>query len=219
MNEPRSGELLAVASRRVHRVLLEGLLEQGTLPDTGTLAAKAEVGPADLPARLRELAAADYLALDDDRRVTCLYPLSPIPTSHAVAIDGQRRYAMCAIDLLGIPAMLGRELALAGRCAACEAPIALRVRPGELTMADPATTLVVARRDEAEPAVTACCPFTVFACGPTHAEQVAEQTPGTRVLPLDHALVHAEALFGDLLAPTLPATRPRGKDWSRRRGA
>ena len=210
---PVDADRLPETVRRLHRALLDALLTTGEAPSRESLADRLAVEPDGLSAALHELAAADYAAFDGSGRLTCLYPLSPSPTLHLAIIDGQRRHAMCAIDLLGIPVMLGRELALEGRCAACAAPIALRVRPGAVTMAEPASALVVARRDEAEPAVTACCPFTVFACGPAHAARLATAMPGTRVLPLAAALAHAEMLFGEFFAPTLPASRPRGRGW------
>jgi hypothetical protein len=130
-----------------------------------------------------------------------------------VIVNGVRRFAMCAIDALGMAAMLDRELDIEGRCAICDVPIASRVRPGTLVTVTPATTMVVARRDEAEPAFAACCPFTVFACGQEHADRFMRQVPGTRALSLGDALRHAEAIFAGLLAETIPATRPRGKGW------
>ena len=210
---PTEGDLLAEPAGRLHRALLDALLATGEAPSRESLAAHLAIEPDGLSAALHELVAADYAAFDESGRLTCLYPLSPHPTPHVAIVDGQRRYAMCAVDLLGIPAMLRRELALEGRCAACEASIVLRVRPGTVITAEPPAALVVVRRDEAAPAVLACCPFTVFACGPAHAEQLAAQPAGTRVLPLAEALAHAEALFGDFLAPTLPASRPRGVTW------
>jgi hypothetical protein len=145
--------------------------------------------------------------------VTCLYPFSLTPTPHAVVIDGQRRAAMCAIDAIGVPAMLDQELAIEGGCAVCAAPIALRARPGAILETDPPTAMVVARRDEDEPAFATCCPFTVFVCGPAHADAFAARVAGTHALSLAAALRHAEEIFAGLLAETLPARRPRGRQW------
>jgi hypothetical protein len=208
------GDRLPEPARRLHRALLEALLATGEVPSRAALAGGLGIGPDGVGAALDELAAADYAAFDGSGRPTCLYPFSASQTPHAAVVDGRRRHAMCAIDLLGIPAMLGRELALEGRCAACGAGIGLRVRPGAVVVAEPAAALVVARRDESAPAFAACCPFTVFACGPAHAARLAERISGVSVLPLNEALAHAEALFGDLLrAPTLPVARRRGRGW------
>ena len=216
---PTVGDRLPEPARRLYRALLDALLAAGEVPSRDALAGGLGIGPDGVAAALREPTTADYAAFDEAGRLTGLYPLSPTPTPHMAVVDGHRRHAMCSIDLLGIPAMLGRELAPEGRCAACGTGIALRVRPGAVVAAAPAPAVIVARRDEDQPAVAACCPFTVFACGPAHPERPAGQMPGASVLPLDEALAHAEALFGDLLhGLTLPPFRRRGRGWDRPRG-
>ena len=200
-------------TRRLHRALIDAVLETGDAPSPTVLADQLGTSPEAVRDGLRRLEAADYLALDADGRVTCLYPLSATPTPHAVVVNGARRFAMCAIDALGMPAMLGQELDIEGRCAVCEVPIALRVRPGMVATVAPRTAMVVARRDEAEPAFAACCPFTVFVCGREHADRFMSRIAAARLLSLPDALQHAEEIFGALLAETIPAARPRGKGW------
>jgi alkylmercury lyase len=210
-----SGEttLMAQHERRLHWSLIDAVLETGSVPPAPVLAARLETSEDDIASELRSLAVADYLALDASGQVACLYPFSTTPTPHVVVIDGRSRYAMCAIDALGIPAMLDRELDVAGRCAVCNAPITLRVRPGTIVAATPPGAMVVARRDEAEPAFAACCPFTVFTCGQEHADHFAHRITSARRLVLAEALAHAETIFANLLAENLPARRPRGKRW------
>lgn len=147
--------------------------------------------------------------------ITGLYPFSFAPTPHEIDIAGQTRYAMCAIDALGMPAMLDRELTIATQCAVCATPIAIRARPGEVLSATPATALVVARGDETEPASLTCCPYTVFLCDHPHAEEFQNQVPGTVLLPMEDAQAHGEGIFAGLLGDTLPAARPRGGDFRR----
>lgn len=205
--------------RRVHRALIEAVIMTGIVPSVPELTDRLGTSTVAIQESLSELEAADYLALDAGGRVSCLYPLSATPTSHVVVIDGQPRYAMCAIDALGIPAMLGQELDIAGRCSVCRTPIALRVGPGRIVSATPSEAMVVARRDETEPAFAACCPFTVFVCGQQHAEQFVSGIAGTHALTLPEALIQAETIFADLLAEDLPARRPRGKNWEAPRDA
>ena len=201
---------LPPASRRLHRALLDGLLATGAAPSGEELARVAGVDPATLPDLIAELVAADYVATASAGTPVCLYPLSPTPTPHLVRIDGQPRYAMCAIDALGIPAMLDREVPIEAACGACRTSVRLVVRPGEVVAADPASTVVVARRDEREPAASACCPFTVFACTAHHGEALVAATTGTHLLSLAEALSQGEVIFGDLRrADTLPARRRR----------
>ena len=109
---PTEGGPRQVAARRLHRALLEALLSTSKVPSRKALAAGRGLEPDGVKAALHELAAADYAVVDETGRLTCLYPLSPTPTPHVAVVDGERRHAMYAIDLLGIPAMRGRELAL-----------------------------------------------------------------------------------------------------------
>lgn len=204
---------LAAEARRLHRRLIEAVLATGSVPSVRELADRLRMTEDAIRSGLATLAEADYLALDATGQVSCLYPFSTTPTAHVIVINGQQRHAMCSIDALGIPAMLGHELDIAGRCAVCDRSITLRVGPGTIVAATPLEAMVVARRDEAEPAFATCCPFTVFVCGQEHADQFMRRIDGTRALSLPDTLQHAEAIFGALLAETIPATRPRGKGW------
>lgn len=210
-----SDQALALAqdARRLHRTLIDAVVTTGSIPSVLELANRMRMTEEMIRSGLATLAAADYLALDAGGQLSCLYPFSTTPTPHVVVIDEQRRFAMCAIDALGIPAMLNEELTIEGRCAVCDAPIALGVRLGANVAATPPMTMVVARRDEAEPAFATCCPFTVFVCGQEHADQFVRRIAGTHALTLAEALMHAEEIFGGLLAEVIPASRPRGKRW------
>lgn len=203
--------LLPEIHRRLHRTLMDGVLSIGAVPGSDDLACSAGIDPAHIPAHLAALAAADYLSLDADGRVACLYPFSPTPTLHMVVIGGRRRYAMCSIDALGMAAMLGQAVEIESVCADCGTPIRLEVAPGTVIRAQPAETVVLARRSDNEPACETCCPFTRFACGPAHGAELAARLPETTVETLEDALRHAEAIFADFLAETLPARRPRSE--------
>jgi hypothetical protein len=53
---------------------------------------------------LAELAATDFLTLDDQGRVRAAYPFSATPTPHTVHLpDGTEVSAMCAVHALGSP--------------------------------------------------------------------------------------------------------------------
>ena len=211
--------LLAEDARRLHRTLMVAMLATGRVPSVPALADRLGTTAGAIRAGLATLVAADYVALDGSGRVSCLYPFSCAPTSHGIVIDGQRRFAMCAIDALGLPALLGRERDVEGRCAVCDHPIALRVAPGTIVAATPPEAMVVARRDEAEPAFTACCPFTVFVRGEEHARRFRRRITAAQALSLPEALMHAEPIFGNLLGGAIPARRPRGRRWGPSRDA
>lgn len=195
--------------RRLHRALLESLLTTAVVPLQNDLATMAGIDLLQTSDLLASLAASDYLALDASGQVVCLYPLSPAPTSHVVEFGGTRRYAMCAIDALGIAAMLGQPVTIEGTCAVCRASIHLDVAPGSIVHAEPQEAVVIARRDGDLPAVETCCPFTLFACSQAHGQEFSDRHSEVGVFTLDEALESGETIFGDLLGDALPAHRRR----------
>jgi hypothetical protein len=98
-------------ARAVHRAILLGFVDAGHPPTADTLAAAA--GPHDLTAVLSELHGHDIICLDDRGAIRAAYPFSARPTAHVVEIQaGPTVYAMCAIDALGMAAMLDRDVVI-----------------------------------------------------------------------------------------------------------
>ncbi len=210
---------LPPTERRLHRALLDAVIAKGVVPAADALAAAVAIDPDALPEHLGALARADYLAFDGAGRLTCLYPFSAVPTPHVVVIGGERRFAMCSLDALGVAAMLGRPIEIESSCAACGTPIGIAVQPGVVASVHPVGTVVVVKRASDAPAADTCCAFTVFACGPAHASDLIARTPETSVVDPSMALSAGEALFGNLLGAVLPATRSRVRWPSREVGA
>jgi hypothetical protein len=95
----------------------------------------ADGGPVDLaglghPAEaVAELDARDLVYLQDGR-VVLAYPWSGTPTAFVMRLSGGReRWACCAIDALGIAAMLGEPVQVHARCHHCDEPLRLDVAP------------------------------------------------------------------------------------------
>jgi len=102
-------------------------------PGPVTRDALARAVPAMAPARLdRELArldAEDHLLLEDGA-VVLAYPFAAHPNAFAVRLaDGGERYACCAIDALGIAAMLRQRIDVRSRCHHSGEPLAFAVDP------------------------------------------------------------------------------------------
>jgi hypothetical protein len=107
MSVTNEGGFLADRHRRIHRALIKAVLTTGNALSVSELADQLGSSPEAVQEAFQVLATADYLALDADGHVSCIYPLSATPTPHAMVVNGARRFAMCAIDALGMPAMLG----------------------------------------------------------------------------------------------------------------
>ena len=95
----------------------------------------ADGDPVDLarlphsPEAVAELDARDLVYVQDGR-VILAYPWSGTPTAFAMRLSGGReRWACCAIDALGIAAMLGETVQVRSRCHHCDEPLGLDVAP------------------------------------------------------------------------------------------
>lgn len=103
-------------ARQLHRALLTVFAERGQAPSRSDLQSMAASARIDLQAALGELIESDVVAVDNAGELRAVYPFSPTPTVHQVAISaGPTVYAMCAIDALGISAMLGRPTTISSR--------------------------------------------------------------------------------------------------------
>jgi len=78
---------------------------------------------------IEELDARDLVYVQEGR-VVLAYPWSGTPTAFAMRLSGGReRWACCAIDALGIAAMLGQPVTVRAACHHCAAPIELAMTP------------------------------------------------------------------------------------------
>jgi len=119
------------AARRADRqsdvlraVLRRFVARPGPVPVTDVVAALPDRAPPAVREAVASLDAADVLLLQDDR-VELAYPFSGRPTAFRVILPGdQLRYACCAIDALGIAAMLRAPIGVRSACHHCGAPLA-----------------------------------------------------------------------------------------------
>lgn len=126
----RERQALDPLPRRALAVILGRLVDRAAPVSVDALA--AELGGHD-----RAAVAAAVATLDDkdliavrDGRIVLAYPLAAAPTGFTVVLpDGRQRYAVCAIDALGVPAMLGQPVTIRTACHHCQEPLDLRVRP------------------------------------------------------------------------------------------
>lgn len=200
-------ERLAAAgpdARTVYGVLLPAFAASGRPPGPDALAAGTGVARDHVGVALAELAAADLVALGPDGDVLGAFPLSAVPTRHRVHVDDRPvLHAMCAVDALGIPAMLGAAGTITSTDPATGQPIEVRIgTDGTLDVSPPEAVVVVARTGDG-PLASACCSVIDFHSDRAAAEDVLRE-PGTRggvlTVPEAHAL-------GVLLFGALPAGR------------
>jgi alkylmercury lyase-like protein len=117
----RERESIGAAARAALREILARFVADGGPVEVSSLPHPA--------AAVAELDARDLVYLHEGR-VVLAYPWSGTPTAFVVRLTGGRqRWACCAIDALGIAAMLGEPVQVESRCHHCGEPLRLDVTP------------------------------------------------------------------------------------------
>jgi hypothetical protein len=156
-DRPQRAAALPPETRAVHRQVLRHFATTGTAPSDADLAEVAAGAGLDPRAVLRRLAEDDLVAVDEAGQLVAAYPFSPTPTPHLVDAAGVRMYAMCAVDALGIPAMLGRDATITSTDPQIGDPIAVTVTNGDAAFTPASSVVVYAVSGLGSRSVDTCC--------------------------------------------------------------
>lgn len=187
----------------IHRAILHYFTETGQAPTAADLAIILARPAAEIETKLAELAVICLYRDPATGEILGAYPFSARPTAHRLRLlNGKEVYAMCAVDALGVSAMLKQPVSIYSRCAYCDEPISLEVRGETLAIAHPSSVVVWYQAASANciPA-TAKCPGINFYCNPTHRVAWAEGHPDSTGydLTLAEALMRGVKIFSLLL--------------------
>jgi hypothetical protein len=204
-------EALTVPARQVHLAVMAAFAGTGRAPARGELERTARAHGADPAAVLAELAARDVIAFGAAGEIRAAYPFSPVPTAIQVRWSGgPLAYAMCAIDALGISAMLGRPVTITAAEPGTGRVITVHADRDEARW-DPrrAVVLAGATSDHGCPSVDRTCGYINFFTSAPAARAWAGRHPaitGT-VLNQAQALRQGVAEFGAFM-PTRDGSTP-----------
>jgi Alkylmercury lyase len=138
----------------------------------------------------------------DETRIVSAYPFSGLPTAHQVLIEGRSTlYALCAIDALGIPFMLGEGARIRSSCFFCQGPVRVDIQDGLLREAKPWTLVVWSSDRDGCCVAEVRCPRMNFFCDEGHLHAWLATSPDERGsrLNLIEALDVGKTAFGRLL--------------------
>jgi hypothetical protein len=172
-----------------------------------------EFGPKEVSRICRRLGEKDLIVWEEAKQsVQNAYPFSGLPTSHAVHLKaGPRVYALCAVDALGIPVMLGQAAHIISRCAGCHIPVEVAVVPSGLGGYSPAESVVwfPLAEDVCCPVAESRCPDINFFCSPDHLEMWRKSRgwPDGLSMRMTEAFEAGREIFGSLL--TSPESKAR----------
>jgi len=214
MQEQRVGRSNDIAARlrradlrphehAVRKAILTAFAHAGTAPSVEGLAQALDLPLASVCAACRTLAASDLILWQDETmHIVSAYPFSGGPTAHQVQIGGHTTlYAMCAIDALGIPFMLGQGASIRSACFVCHTPVTVDIDGGLLHRAAPSTIVVWSSEREGHCVAEVRCPLVNFFCHEGHLQAWRVTAPHERgtSLRLADALEVGKAAFGALL--------------------
>jgi hypothetical protein len=195
---------LSLQEDTVRKAILTAFADEGKAPSVQDLAHTLGLPHAPVLAACRTLAAADLIVWQDDTtHIVSAYPFSGNQTAHQVLMGGHTtRYAMCAIDALGIPFMLGQGAHIRSVCFFCQTPVTVDIVEGLLQGASPSTLVVWLSEEDGRCVAEVRCPVMNFFCEEAHlrawhASSSQERGRSLRVL---EALELGKAAFGVLLA-------------------
>ena len=195
------------AEDRTRRAILEAYPRTGHAPSIDELALSTGLAPDQVRGLVAKLAARDMVVLDENGTTLIgAYPFTDRDTEHRVRLGETVLNAMCAVDALGMGAMLGIDVVVESACRSCGTPIRVRTRENGAALADDAPTdaVVWAGVQYANScAADSLCTVMAFFCSNAHlnswrASQGSESR-GFR-LSMDEGLQMGKAIFMPLLA-------------------
>jgi Alkylmercury lyase len=206
--EPRADNLTGPA-RQVHQAALAEFARTGQPPVRSKLERLTRSLGASPDAVLAELAEADAIVFNDHGEIRAAYPFSPVHTPIRVSWPGgPAAYAMCAIDALGMSAMLGHPVTITAAEPDTGHVITVHV-DGSRARWRPRSTVVFAGSagDTCRPSVDRSCGYINFFASRRSARAWASRHPEVtgRLLTREGALGIGIAEFGNLLQAVPPS--------------
>ncbi|MFI5287326.1 MAG: organomercurial lyase [Candidatus Dormibacteria bacterium] len=196
------GSRLDPAELDLYRWILRSFSSGGS-PSRQDIAHAARSLNVKVQRALKRMVEDDLIQCSASGDIDCAYPFSAKPTSHMVTLDnGVRLYAMCAIDALGIPAMLGHGCLIETADPVDGTAISLRVAASGRARAEPGGAVVLcAVADGSGPLSSLCCPLVNTFESSASAERFLVSHPGLNgpILSLVEAVECGAAVFGGVL--------------------
>lgn len=192
--------------RQLHQHILRHFAEHATAPEPARLREWAHHLDIELDDALDQLVSVDLVEADQaTARLLGAYPFSAIPRGHKVRLAGAPTIeAYCAIDALGIPTMLNRDVVIRSQDPDTGEPIRITVTNGQASWHPDNTVVVVGSDRSIGPSACCRCPYITFhSSSATAAAHLQAADLAGEILTQPQALAAGALLFGDLLQPVV----------------
>jgi Alkylmercury lyase len=192
--------------RQLHQLILRHFAQHATAPEPQRLRHWSHQLDIELDAALDQLMAVDLVEADPaTAQLLGAYPFSAIPRGHKFQLaDGPTVEAYCAIDALGITAMLDRDVVISFRDPHTGEPIRITVINRQANWHPGNTVVVVGSGMSCGPSACQSCPYITFHSSPANAAAHLQATDlAGEILTQPQALAAGALLFGSLLRPVV----------------
>lgn len=192
--------------KAVHQAILRGFAATGRPPapsDLDAATAGSSRSPVDVLTALHDV---DAIRLGPDGLIAVAYPFSAIPTRHRVRIGDQvDTYAMCAIDALGVSAMLDQDTRIESVDVTTGQPVTVTSMAGHITWNPVGAVVFIGATAGGGPSADCCCDFLNFFTDHASAHAWTTSHPHIPGQIIDQT--EAEQLGTRLFGPLLTALR------------
>ncbi|WHT23369.1 alkylmercury lyase family protein [Crossiella sp. CA-258035] len=199
------------AAYAVHQAILRAFAATGRPPSREQLQPVAASEGATADSVLTRLHDADVIRLDPAGAIRIAYPFSSVPTRHHVRLaTGLTVSAMCAIDALGMPAMLGTDATITSIDPVTGDRVVITVHNGRYNW-EPATAVVFSSAATGTgPSADCCCDDINAFTTPATAHLWMSKHPSTPGELLDTTTAEhlGRQIFGALLDQHAPSSHP-----------
>ncbi|MCZ4507434.1 organomercurial lyase [Streptomyces sp. ActVer] len=189
--------------RAAHQAVLRHFAAEGAAPDITALDPIAAVAGRTAAEVLAELDREDFLTLDAAGRIRAAYPFSAVGTRHRVRLaSGAQVWSMCAVDALGISAMLGgQDVRISSSDPVNDQPVTITFTAGSTHWEPTDAVVFIGRREADGPAATVCCDALNFFTSRASARQWQQAHPeiSGQIVSQDRALRIGQQTFGPIL--------------------
>jgi hypothetical protein len=202
--ERLAGTQLSREEDDTRKVILKAFAKDGKAPSLHEVAHVLTRPVEHVLKACRTLARHDLIIWrDDEASIISAYPFSGVPTAHQVLMDSHTTvHAMCAIDALGIPFMLGQGARIRSACFFCQTPLQVDIQNDLRHEAKPSTLVVWSSERDGCCVAEVRCPLMNFFCDERHLHAWLSTSPDEQgtMLSLIEALGIGQEAFGQLLA-------------------
>ena len=195
---------LTPQENEIRKFILKSFAKDGKPPSDRQIMDGLKItSAADVERTIEKLYHADILAKKDGVIISS-YPFSAAETRHRVLFkDGHQVFALCAIDALGIHAMLGEDITVESHCVECDRELRIIIEGSKIVSSTPEGIVVYVNDGNVCGRVSdTCCPHINFFCSDDDLCQWMWENPqfeNGEPYTLDEALEYGKNIFGEML--------------------